>query len=114
MKHLRLAALVAVISALPALGFAQSATASHKTTKTPKPVTAIVSGVVKSVDGASLVITRSNAKGPEEAFQLTSSTVKKGTLASGDTVSVRYWLDNGRKVAAAVTVKKGPKAKHAR
>jgi hypothetical protein len=108
MKRFRLALLVAVMTALPAVGFAQSTTSS-KTTKTPKPVTATVSGVVKSVSDAAIVITRSNAKGPEESFVLTAATTGKASLKSGDVVSVRYLEANGQKTATVVTVKKAPK-----
>jgi hypothetical protein len=109
MKNLRLAALVAVMTALPVIGFAQTSTASSRTAKAPKVVTTTVTGVVKSVDAGSMVIARSDAKGREETFQLTGTTTRKGTLASGDVVSVRYIEANGQKTATVVTVKSVPK-----
>jgi uncharacterized protein DUF5666 len=118
MKVLRTAAAVAVLTALPVISFAQStASPSHQSTAAPskakpaaKPVTTTMTGVVKSVGDTSLVVTRTNAKGPEETFQLNSSTMHKGKakLVAGDTVSVRYYLDNGQKVATMVTVTKAP------
>jgi hypothetical protein len=67
-----------------------------------------MTGVVKSVDDTSMVITRSNAKGPEETFVLNSATTRKGNLLAGDTVKVRYYLDDAKKVATAVDVTKTP------
>ena len=120
MKCLRIAALIAVMTALPAAGFAQStAPAKTKQTKaatttkpapTTKPATTTMTGVVKSVDETSMVMTRSNAKGPEETFQLNASTTRKGKLVAGDAVSVQYVLDNGQKVAKVVTVTKTAKS----
>ena len=112
MKCLRIAALIAVMTALPAAGFAQStAPAKTKQTKaatTTKPATTTMTGVVKSVDETSMVMTRSNAKGPEETFQLDPS--HKGKLAVGDTVNVKYYLDNANKIATSVTIKKSKAA----
>jgi hypothetical protein len=108
MKRLRIASLVAVMTALPLISSAQSPPAASKTPPAPKPVTATMTGVVKSVDDTSMVITRSNAKGPEETFQLSSSTTRKGDLLAGDTVKVQYYLDDAKKVATAVTVTHAP------
>jgi hypothetical protein len=111
MKYLRIAALFAAIAALPAVGFAQAA---QSTTNPAKPkhaakvLTASMTGVVKRIDESSLVIARSNAKGPEETFQLDPS--HKGKLAVGDVVNVKYYLDNGKMIATAVTVKKPAKS----
>jgi hypothetical protein len=109
MKPLRIAALIAVMTTLPVIGSAQSRPASPKATQTKQLAIPAMMGVVKSVDATSMVITRSNAKGPEETFQLNSSTVRKGKLESGDVVSVRYQLEDGKKVATVVTVKSAPK-----
>jgi uncharacterized protein DUF5666 len=117
MKVLRSVAVAAVLTALPVVSFAQSTTPSHQSTASskakpaPKPTTTTMSGVVKSVGDTSFVMTRTNAKGPEETFQLNSSTMHKGKLAAGDKVSVKYYLDNGQKIATQVTVTKAPKAK---
>lgn len=108
MKRLRIAALVAVIAAWPVVSSAQTPPAAPKTQPAPKQVTATMTGVVKSVDDASMVITRSNAKGPEETFVLSSTTTRKGDLLAGDTVKVRYYLDDAKKVATVVDVTKTP------
>jgi hypothetical protein len=108
MKCLRIAALVAVMTALPLVSSAQTPPASPKTQSAPKQVTATMTGVVKSVDDTSMVITRSNAKGPEETFVLNSTTTRKGDLLAGNTVKVRYYIDDAKKVATAVDVTKTP------
>ena len=123
MKYFRIAALITAMAALPAIGFAQSTTDPAKpkqtakaqsTTEPAKPkhaakvITASMTGVVKSVNDNSFVIARSNAKGPEETFQLDPS--HKGKLSVGDTVSVKYYLDNATKIATSVTVKKPAKS----
>lgn len=121
MKSFRTAAVIAAIIALPSAGFAQSAAPPAKTkqsaaapakTTTSKVVTTTMTGVVQKVEDNSLVISRNTAKGPEETFQLNTSTTRHGKLAVGDVVSVRYVLDNGQKVAKVVTVKQAPKPKH--
>jgi hypothetical protein len=119
MKYFRIAALITAMAAVPAIGFAQSTTDPAKAKPTPKAqsttepakpkhaakvITASMTGVVKSIGDNSFVINRSNAKGPEETFQLDPS--HKGKLAVGDTVSVKYYLDNANKIATSVTVKK--------
>ena len=123
MKYFRIAALITAMAAVPAIGFAQSTTDPAKAKQTPKAqsttepakpkhaakvITASMTGVVKSVGDNSFVINRSNAKGPEETFQLDPS--HKGKLAVGDTVSVKYYLDNANKIATSVTVKKSKAA----
>ena len=123
MKYFRIAALITAMAAVPAIGFAQSTTDPAKAKQTPKAqsttepakpkhaakvITASMTGVVKRVGDNSFVINRSNAKGPEETFQLDPS--HKGKLAVGDTVNVKYYLDNANKIATSVTVKKSKAA----
>jgi len=111
MKLLRLAALIVVMAALPAVAFAQSTDTTAKAKHPAKVATTTMSGVVKSVDDSSMVMTRSNAKGPEQTFHLNASTTRKGKLVPGDVVNVQYFLDHGQKVATVVTVTKPPKSK---
>jgi len=123
MKYFRIAALITAMAAVPAIGFAQSTTDPAKAKQTPKAqsttepakpkhaakvITASMTGVVKSVGDNSFVINRSNAKGPAETFQLDPS--HKGKLAVGDTVNVKYYLDNANKIATSVTIKKSKAA----
>ena len=61
-------------------------------------------GVIKSVSDTSLVISRPTAKEKEMTFMLDSTTQKKGTLAAGATVDVRYKTENKQNIATAVTV----------
>ena len=75
--------------------------AKHSSTKAaPTHATA---GVVKSYDDSTLVITRTGKNAGEMTFTLNPSTQKKGTIAPGSTVSVRYRGDGSTNVATAIT-----------
>jgi hypothetical protein len=104
-------AAVALVPALSLAGPAQGGTgqkAPAKTTAAPvKAATHAVAGVVTSVDANALVITTaasSKEKGKELTFVLNASTQKKGTIAAGAAVDVRYQTEGGKNVATAVTV----------
>ncbi len=68
---------------------AKSAVASHST-----------SGVVKSVDSSTLVITHGNK---DLTFTTNASTQKAGTLSPGAHVTVRYQTEGKTMVATAIT-----------
>lgn len=75
-----------------------------------KPVpTHATSGVVKSVDASTLVITRKDKKATEMTFTLNSATKTAGTVAVGESVSVRYREEGGSNIATAVRVMKAKK-----
>lgn len=94
---LRTAVLVAAMSTLSAAAFAAAPAA-------PKPAvkaaTHSVTGVVKSIDATSVVI--SVKKGRDMTFALNPATKEEGTLAVGSRVSVRYHVDGTSHVATAV------------
>ena len=60
-------------------------------------------GIVKSLNDTTLVISRPGKKGGDMTFALDSSTAREGTLAVGSPVSVRYHDQGKTKVATAVT-----------
>jgi hypothetical protein len=62
-------------------------------------------GVVKSVDANTLVITRPGKKGGEMTFTLNPSTHREGTVEVGSNVSVRYQEDGSSRVATAITAR---------
>ncbi|HXT71600.1 MAG TPA: hypothetical protein VN700_17720 [Vicinamibacterales bacterium] len=72
----------------------------------PKPATHATAGTVKSVDASSLVITKPGAKPSDMTFVLNASTEKKGDLAAGASVQVRYTTSGKQNIATAVTVQK--------
>ena len=72
---------------------AKSAAATHTMT-----------GVVKSVDDSTLVITRSGKNPGEMTFMLNPQTHRAGTVEVGSSVSVRYREDGNSNVATAITV----------
>ena len=110
-KYIASAVLATAVMAVPVAGFAtmpQAAPAAAKkeATKTstkPAPTHA-TSGVVKSVDDSTLVITKGGKKPEDMTFMLNANTHKEGAVAAGAPVSVRYHEDGKTHVATAVTV----------
>src|SRR5262245_27297278 len=78
----------------PAKRPSNSTAASHATT-----------GVVKSVDAGTLVITRTGKPAGEMTFVLNPLTHREGAVAVGSTVSVRYREDGKTYIATAITAK---------
>jgi hypothetical protein len=88
-----------------ALAAPQASTQAKSSAKpAPKPATHATAGTVKSVDASSLVITKPGAKPSDMTFVINSSTQKKGDLAAGASVQVRYTTEGSRNIATAVTV----------
>ena len=111
-KYLASAILAAAVMAVPVVGFAtipQAAPATAKKEATTKPATKAApthatSGVVKSVDDSTLVITKGGKKPEDMTFTLNANTHKEGAVAVGAPVSVRYHEDGKTHVATAVSV----------
>jgi hypothetical protein len=102
MLKVRTSLLIATLVLTPAFGFAQT---PKPTPKPTAPASHSTTGTVKSVDGTSLVITqKSGATSKEMTFVLNDSTQKKGTIAAGAAVDVRYKTEGKSNVATAVTV----------
>ena len=117
-KMMKAAALVVALSAAPAIAFAakQTTPAPASSAKHPasKPAVANKSttGVVKSIDATSLVISHQGRKGAEETFTLDPSTQNEGNIQVGTTVSVHYKTEGKSKMATAVMAQQ-PKAQAA-
>ena len=99
--------LAGALAAVPIGAFAAQAgkpaaqpAAKHASTKAATHATM---GVVKSVDDNMLVITRSGKDAGDMSFGLNSSTQRKGTIAVGTAVSVRYHDDGATHMATAIT-----------
>jgi hypothetical protein len=110
-NYIATAVLAAAVMAVPVVGFATTpqtppAAAKKEATKTTTKAapTHATSGVVKSVDDSTLVITKSGKKPEEMTFTLDGSTHKEGAVAVGAPVSVRYHEDGKTHVATAVSV----------
>jgi hypothetical protein len=107
---------LATFAAVPALALASQTqgTPQKSPAAAPKPAVRAVAGVVKSVDANSLVIT-TVATGKEKAqdltFVLNGTTERKGTIAAGARVSIRYQVESGKNVASAVTVQEKGKGR---
>src|SRR4051812_49547382 len=105
------AALGAVLAAAPGQTQPQTST-KHASANTAG--THATRGVVKSVDGTTLVIARPDKKHSVMTFALNTSTQRPEGVAAGTPVSVRYREDGKTHVATAVTVQqKKPEAVHA-
>ena len=109
------AVLVGALAAVPAAGFAAPA-ANAQTTTAKSPAKAAAShattGVVKSIDPATLVITRPGKNAGDMTFALNPSTKREGTVAVGSTVSVRYHEEGHTHVASALTARPAGQAAH--
>ena len=110
-KYIASAVLAAAVMAVPVAGFATMpqatpAAAKKEATKTTTKAapTHATSGVVKSVDDSTLVITKGGKKPEDMTFTLNANTHKEGAVAVGAPVSVRYHEDGKTHVATAVTV----------
>ena len=104
-----------VLGAVSAAPLAATAAASQKSQTASKPAsskaaTHAAGGVIKSIDGNTLVVSRSGKNGGEMTFVMNDSTDRKGNLAVGTTVSVRYHQDGTTNVATAVHAEQAGKA----
>ena len=110
MRKIATLLLTGALTAVPLAAFAaqsgkpQPPPAKHATTKSA--ATHSTTGVVKSVDDSTLVITRSGKNAGDMTFAMSPSTQRKGTLAVGSTVSIRYHDDGAAHTATAITVQK--------
>jgi hypothetical protein len=112
-KYIATAALAAAVIATPIAGLAatrQAPAAAKKeatsgTSGTAKAApTHATKGVVKSVDDATLVITRHGKKPEDMTFTMNANTHKEGAVAVGAPVSVRYQENGTSHIATAVSV----------
>ena len=105
MKNMCLAVIVlGAVLTLPAIGFAEKATAAQgKTASSAQPSMHATKGVVKSIDDAKLVITHS---GKDLTFVMNPSTDKMGDVKVGSTVEVRYKTEAKQNIATVVTAGK--------
>ena len=62
-------------------------------------------GTIKSIDDKMLVIAPSMDKKAQSTFELTADAKRTGTLTVGAPVTVRFYLDNGKKVVTELTGK---------
>lgn len=107
MKFVHVVAIAGLLAAVPAFGQTQAVPSVSKGAA-PRSVASgavhATKGVVKSVDGATLVITKTASRGPETTFVLNGATQKQGDIVVGASVDVRYHVDGKSRVATAVSV----------
>jgi hypothetical protein len=106
--------LVGALTGVPVAGFsAQAAKAPAQSAAKPSPKAAkatvashATTGVVKSVDTTTLVISRTGKKPGDMTFALNPSTHREGTIEAGASVSVRYREEGKTNVATAITAQR--------
>jgi hypothetical protein len=113
-RQLTTAILAATLAVVPCGAFAaqsgKPAPAAKHSAATKPAATHATMGVVKSVNDNQLVITRTGKNASEMSFDLTSATQRKGSIAVGSTVSVRYRDEGTAHMATAITAQ-APKHK---
>jgi len=77
-----------------------------------KAATHSTSGIVRSLDTGTLVIAKNDKTTKTDTFVLGPTTVKKGDVAVGVKVSVRYTTEGGQNIATAVTASGKTRGKH--
>ena len=105
------AALVGVLSGGAVAGLAaQAGTAPAQSAVKPASPVRVAShattGVVKSVDASSLVISRTGKKPGKMTFTVNPSTHREGTIEAGASVSIRYREEGKTNVATAITAQR--------
>jgi len=107
MRVLVTAALIAAtLSAAPIGLLAAPQTQSSKsTTKASAPASHATTGVVKSIDDTTLVITKHGKKESNPmTFVIDPSTQREGSIQIGSPVSVRYHADGKKLIASAIAI----------
>src|SRR5262245_52974866 len=93
---------MAPIGLLAATG---SQSSQKSTTKVSTPASHATTGVVKSIDDTTLVITKQGKKpSTPMTFVIDPSTQKQGTIEVGSSVSVRYHADGKTLIASAIAI----------
>jgi hypothetical protein len=112
MRHVITTALVVgALAAVPVTGFAATPRTAQQSTvqhaSAPKQAVGIhaTSGIVKSMDANTLVISRQGKEKGEMSFSLNASTRREGAIAVGSPVSVRYQKEGNKDVATAISLR---------
>jgi len=69
------------------------------------PRTAVLKGVIKSIDDSAAVIVPNENKNAEIAFKVTSDTTRTGAVGVGNEVVVSYRFEKAERIATALTGK---------
>jgi hypothetical protein len=106
MRHATAVILVASGLTFPFAGFAAtpSQTQAKSTSTHAQGASHAMTGVVKSINDTTLVITRSGKQTGEMTFEVDAKTHREGTVAVGAPVSVRYREEGKNHIATAITV----------
>ena len=113
MRKFVTAVAVIALAAIPVFASQTPAPSSSASKAAPKTsasksssmATHSTSGVVKSMDATTLVITKSGKKPEEMTFAVSASTQKQGTPDVGSAVTVRYKTEGTTNTATAIVAK---------
>jgi len=116
MRVLVTAGLIAAALSLAPIGLlAAPATQSSQksTTKVSTPASHATTGVVKSIDDTTIVITKQGKKQSNPmTFVIDPSTQKEGSIQVGSSVSVRYHAEGKKLIASAIAIQQPKSASH--
>jgi hypothetical protein len=116
-KYFTTALLIGALSTVPAIAGAATSPRAGRPAAAKREASAVAThatrGIVKSVDASTLVITRTSKKHGEMTFTMNPATHRRGDIAVGAPVSVRYRRDGKNFVATAVRVQPKQHAAHA-
>ena len=116
MRVLVTAGLIAAALSVAPIGLlaAPQTQSSKSTTKVSTPASHATTGVVKSIDDTTLVITKHGKKESNPmTFVIDPSTQREGSIQIGSPVSVRYHADGKKLIASAIAIQQPkPSASH--
>jgi hypothetical protein len=107
MRVLVTAGLIATVLSVAPIGLlaAPQTQSSKSTTKVSTPASHATTGVVKSIDDTTLVITKHGKKESNPmTFVIDPSTQREGSIQVGSPVSVRYHADGKKLIASAIAI----------
>jgi uncharacterized protein DUF5666 len=106
MRVLITTGLIAALTAAPIglLASPQTQSSKKSTTKASTPASHATTGVVKSIDDTTLVITKHGKQSSAMTFVIDPSTQREGSIQVGSSVSVRYHADGKKLIASAIAI----------
>jgi hypothetical protein len=108
MRVLVTAGLIAAVLSMAPIGLlaaTETQSSQKSATKVSTPASHATTGVVKSIDDTTLVITKHGKKETNAmTFVIDPSTHKEGSIEVGSSVSVRYHADGKKLIASAIAI----------
>ena len=102
---MRTNARIAVVALALTLGAGFSSQIGSVSAQQAAPASATRKGVIKKIDGTTLVMIPADSKKSEATYTLTAETKREGSLAVGDEVEMSYYYKSGKVIVTALTGK---------